>query len=163
VDIKHIANGRVLFIGVGNPDRGDDGVGPFVINELLSAGFTNALDVGTVPENFTGKIIQYQPDTVIIIDAVSFGGTPGSWKLFSPEDCSDIGFSTHTASLQLFASYLKQRIPVTVYLLGVQPETIQFQTGLSPQVEKSLYMVVSVIKEIQSNNKQCSEFLKEYR
>jgi len=148
VNLKDFAVGRVLIIGVGNRERGDDGVGPLVIDALSAEGFTNVLDVGTVPENYTGTVIRYKPDTVLIIDALSFGGEPGNWKLITPEECTEFGFSTHTASLSLFASYIKQWIPVTIYVLGVQPKLVDFQADVSPDIKKSVSLLMNALKEI---------------
>jgi len=142
MNLYEIVDGRVLFIGIGNRQRGDDGVGPVFIDKLSSAGLTNVLDVGTVPENYTKYIIKYRPDTIILIDALSFGGKPGSWKIFTPEECNEYGFSTHNASLNLFASYIRQYIPAKIFLLGIQPATTEFNVGLSPELEQSVCRLV---------------------
>lgn len=143
MNLDEIAVGRVLIVGIGNRQRGDDGVGPVFIDKLSSAGFTNILDVGTVPENYTKYIIQYRPDTIILVDALSFGGKPGSWKIFTPEECDEYGFSTHNASINLFASYIRQYIPAKIFLLGIQPATIEFKAGLSPELEQSVCRLVN--------------------
>jgi len=143
MNLDEIAVGRVLIVGIGNRQRGDDGVGPVLIDKLSSAGFTNILDVGTVPENYTKFIIQYCPDTVILVDALSFGGRPGNWRIFTPDECNEYGFSTHNASLNVFASYIRQYIPAKIFLLGIQPATIAFQEGLSPELEKSVCQLVN--------------------
>ena len=145
MNLDEIAVGRVLFIGVGNRQRGDDGVGPVLVEKLSSAGFTNILDVGTVPENYTKFIIQYRPDTIIIIDALSFEGEPGSWKIFTPDECSEYGFSTHNASLNLFASYICQHIPAKIFLLGIQPATTELKEGLSTELEQSVCRLVNIL------------------
>lgn len=146
LNLDEIAVGRVLIIGIGNRQRGDDGVGPVLIDKLSSAGFTNILDVGTVPENYTKFIIQYCPDTIILVDALSFGGLPGNWKIFTPDECNEYGFSTHNASLDLFASYIRRYIPVKIFLLGIQPATIEFKVGLSPELEQSVCQLVNEMK-----------------
>ena len=142
MNLDEIAVGRVLIVGIGNRQRGDDGVGPVLIDKLSSAGFTNILDVGTVPENYTKFIIQYCPDTIILADALSFGGRPGDWKIFTPDECNEYGFSTHNASLSLFASYIQQNIPARIFILGIQPATTEFQAGLSPELEQTVCQLV---------------------
>jgi len=145
LNLDEIAVGRVLIIGIGNRQRGDDGVGPVLIDKLSSAGFTNILDVGTVPENYTKFIIQYHPDTIILVDALSFGGQPGNWKIFTPDQCSEYGFSTHNASLNLFASYIRRFIPAKIFLLGIQPAKTGFEVGLSPELEQSVAQLLNEI------------------
>jgi len=142
MNLDEIAVGRMLIIGIGNRQRGDDGVGPVLIDRLSSAGFTNILDVGTVPENYTKYIIQYRPDVIILVDALSFGSQPGRWKIFSPDECDEYGFSTHNASLSLFVFYIHQYIPAKIFLLGIQPATTEFKFGLSPELERSVCQLV---------------------
>jgi len=146
MNLDEIAVGRVLIIGIGNRERGDDGIGPVLIDKLSSAGFTNILDVGTVPENYTKLIIQYCPDTIILVDAISFGSKPGNWKIFNPEECNGYGFSTHNASLNIFTFYIRQHIPVKVFLLGIQPAATEFRTGLSPELKQSVNQLVDKLK-----------------
>lgn len=145
VNIEDICTGRILFVGVGNRQRRDDGAGPIIIDRLTAAGLSSCIDAGTVLENYTKNIIDHAPDTVLIIDAVNFHDTPGKWRLFNPRDLDEVAFSTHAASLQLFASYINQRISAQIYLLGIQPESIEFLDGLSPAVEDSVNEIVDII------------------
>jgi len=142
MSLDRIDVGRVLIIGVGNRQRGDDGVGPVLIDRLSSAGFTNILDAGTVPENYTKYIVQYCSDTIIIVDALSFGRQPGEWKIFTPDECNEYGFSTHNASLSLFASYIRQNIHAKIFIIGIQPATTEFHIGLSLELEQSVRQLV---------------------
>ena len=145
MNLDKIAVGRVLIVGIGNRQHADDGVGPVLIDKLSSAGFTNILDVGTVPENYTKFIIQCLPDTIILVDALSFGGQPGDWKIFTPDECNEYGFSTHNASLSLFASYIRQNIPAKIFILGIQPATTDFKVGLSPELEQTVCKLVNAL------------------
>jgi hydrogenase 3 maturation protease len=77
--LKEIIKDKTLILGIGNSMKQDDGVGPTVIsklkikNEKLKMN-VKLLDGGMAPENYTGKIKQLKPDTLIIIDAVDFCG-----------------------------------------------------------------------------------------
>ena len=53
----------MIILGIGNELKCDDGVGPFVIDELKDLENPNLIiiDGKTVPENFTGKIRKEQP------------------------------------------------------------------------------------------------------
>ena len=52
----------MIILGIGNELKCDDGVGPFVIDELKDLENPNLIiiDGKTVPENFTGKIRKEQ-------------------------------------------------------------------------------------------------------
>lgn len=134
----------MLIVGIGNRQRGDDGIGPVLIDRLKKAGFSNILDAGIVPENYTKIIIEYSPDTVILIDALSFGGRPGEYKIINVATCDEFGFSTHNASLKLFVTYISQLISVNFFLLGIQPATIDFKESLSPELEQTVNQLVDL-------------------
>ncbi len=145
MEIGDIDFERILFIGIGNRDKGDDAIGPVMIDYLMTKGFPNVIDAGTVPENYTGQILQYSPQTLLVFDAVDFGGKPGEWKLFQPEELAGDGFSTHNASLSLFCSYIEQSIPVRIVILGMQPMTLEFEKGLSPAVAEATEKLIRVL------------------
>jgi hydrogenase maturation protease len=72
------ATARVLVVGVGNPDRGDDGIGPLVVRRLLGrvspdvAILERSGDALALIDDWEGR------DAVILVDAAAPGGTPGS-------------------------------------------------------------------------------------
>ena len=53
MELKEIIRDSFLILGVGNTDRGDDGIGNYVVSKLKTA---NKLDCGPVPENYTSKM-----------------------------------------------------------------------------------------------------------
>ncbi|MBD3277109.1 MAG: hydrogenase maturation protease, partial [Candidatus Aegiribacteria sp.] len=69
--------GRVVFVGIGNLLKGDDALGPKLVEELASKGL-KTVDAGTTPENYIGKVASMEPDTVVLIDAVHLDSKPGS-------------------------------------------------------------------------------------
>ena len=56
---------KLIILGVGNELKSDDGVGPFIIKNLMAEDIESdrllLIDSGTVPENFTGKIRKENP------------------------------------------------------------------------------------------------------
>jgi len=75
--MKQTSPSTVLVVGLGNPDCGDDGVGPLVVRKLtglLPPDVAVALPGGDVPTLIT----QWADfDSVICIDAAAFVTTPG--------------------------------------------------------------------------------------
>ena len=137
-----ILKGRVAIIGIGNILRGDDGLGPQLIRMLKDRSLENGqfllLDTGEVPENYLERIVACQPDTIILVDALDFGGSPGSIKLIQPEEIESSGLTTHNASLGLSVSYLKSRIDCNVVLLGIQPLNLEMGSELSEPIKQAL-------------------------
>ncbi len=145
-ELKDRVKGKIALIGIGNRFRGDDGVGPELVDRLKSQipnlkSQIELIDAGEVPENYLEKIIQSRPDTILLVDAVDLGGPPGETELIEPEDLKGGSFSTHNASLKLVIDYLKSQTEATVLLLGIQPKNLRMDSGLSKPVEQALKTV----------------------
>ncbi len=151
-ELKKRLKGKIVVVGIGNPLRGDDGAGPALICQLKSGTQkTNPLieliDAGEVPENYLSKIATLKPDTVVLVDAADFDAPPGTMKIISPQDIPERGFSTHTASLKLTIQYLKSETDADIFLLGIQPRSIQLGEGISAPVKKTIDKIVDMIGE----------------
>ena len=73
---------RRLIVGVGNPDRGDDGVGHAVINALRETAQPGA-ELLTVSGEATQLIEAWTgADDVVVIDASCSGAQPGTIRRF---------------------------------------------------------------------------------
>ncbi len=131
----------VLVLGVGNPMRQDDGVGPYVARALAadecldvaSARRIVAIDCGITPENHTSAVRRLRPTVLLIVDAADMGLEPGQFRIIPAERVGLLGLSTHSMPLSLFMDYV-QDIAGTVVLVGVQPRTMSFGEGLSPEI-----------------------------
>jgi hydrogenase 3 maturation protease len=113
---------RFLFLGVGNSDRGDDGIGTIVVSQLETE---HKLDCGPVPENYTGKIRKLSPEAIVMVDAVDFGGNPGETILTEAENAEGVTLSTHSMPLSVFCKMLPES---RIYLLGIQPQSFERMT-----------------------------------
>jgi len=131
-----------LILGIGNSLKQDDGLGPAVIRKLETRGLkpeAHLIDAGTAPENYTGKIKQIKPDTLVMVDAIAFGGKPGSIKVFEAEEIKAQSLSTHNISLKTFVDFLKADLTdLKVIVVGIQPKQVGFGEGLSPEIEKAV-------------------------
>jgi len=143
---------RVVLVGVGNPIRGDDAVGPRVI-ELMEAKPLEAvllLNTESVPEAFTGKVEEFKPTHVLMIDAANFKGVPGETKLISGAQIGGQAISTHSLPLNIFISYIEKSLGVSVLLLGIQPLSIGLGEPMSEPVEAAAVSVVDTLYKILS-------------
>jgi len=147
------AAGRVVVLGVGNLDKGDDGAGiaaaKAFARRLSPAQKRRVLVLrgGPAPENMTGKIRAFRPDLVLILDAVLGGLTPGSVFPVDPEKIADDGVTTHQISLRWVIRYIKESIGCPVAVLGIQPKSIEFNGKISSVVEKGISNVVEFLLE----------------
>ena len=139
--------GKVVFVGIGNPMRGDDGFGPLLVQRLQGQVKAVCLDAGNAPETYAGKIIKEKPDTIVLVDVVHLGLSPGEYAVLRKEDILKTGFATHDISPNLFIEYLESQTAAGIYLLGVQPKTVDFGAEMSESVAQTLDKMVALIKE----------------
>jgi hydrogenase 3 maturation protease len=141
--LKKINEGKkVLIIGIGNRLKGDDGVGSIIaekLKEKIREENLFVIDAENAPENYTGKIKEISPESLLIIDAVDFGSYPGDFRIFEIDEIKDTTVSTHNFSISLLKKFIKVD---EIYLLGIQPENISFGENLSERVKKSVEKII---------------------
>jgi len=111
----------MVVVGIGNRLRGDDGFGPFLVDDLRGRVGWPLVDAGETPENHIGRIVSLSPERVLLLDAVAWGARPGEIGFFPSEAIPFDGVCTHSMSLRLFADMLTARADCRVGLLGIQP------------------------------------------
>ena len=153
IRLRNRLQGKVLILGIGNPLRGDDAAGPELIRRLSNSSLPTVkpmllLDVGEVPENYLGKIVKERPDTIVLVDAVDLGASPGTVRVVGKDDIRAEFLSTHSASLNMVAEYIEQETSADVFVLGIQPENLGFGEEISEPVRESLEKIVKVLERV---------------
>jgi hydrogenase maturation protease len=144
----------VLILGLGNPLRGDDGIGCRVVEELVRRGLPDgveALDGGAAGLGLLDLMEGWE--RVVIVDAAEMGRGPGEFIRLTPADVqlasTSDRFSLHHAGLSevlALADALGRALPEMV-IFGVQPAVIGWREGLSPVVETVLPALTDAILE----------------
>jgi len=134
-----------VFVGIGNPLRGDDAFGPELVSRIQGKVRAVCLDVGTAPESYAGKIAREKPGTIVLVDAVHLGKAPGAYELLEKDDILETGFTTHDLSPHLLIDYLEKETGAAVYLLAAQPETLEMGSEMSGPVRETLDRLVDRI------------------
>ncbi len=130
--------GKIILLGIGNSLREDDGFGSLLAQSLKGWVSFKAWDAATSPENFLGAILKENPDTVMLVDAVDFKRKDGEFRLFTGEEVKTGNFFlSHNASPSLLFDFLKESSSAKLFLLALQPKSIGFGEGLSPEVANS--------------------------
>lgn len=144
-----------LVLALGNPDRGDDGVGQAVLRDLAERGplpaTVEVLDGGMAGLE-TCLLLQGRR-RALIIDAADMGLAPGAWRSLEVTEPLLAGELrpgvVHSAglkeALQLAAAL--DQLPQRVTIFGVQPETIDWGSGLSHWVARAVPAVGAEIQE----------------
>ncbi len=137
---------RLLFIGVGNVLKRDDGVGVMISKQIIERPDIKSLTVEISIENYIGKINSMKPGEIVIVDCMELGSTPGTYRLLALENVEDITFNTHNISLGRLSDFFQY----PSYVLGIQPQSVEFGDHLSPLVQDSADRIVRLIN--QQNN-----------
>lgn len=140
--------GLTLVITVGNSLRTDDGVGPYIASRVGTPreGIC-LLDVADRPEDGIDEAVEKRPAKTVMIDAADFGGRPGEARIIPPELIPDTTLSTHTFPLKIITKILEEETGSDVFFLGIQPESVSFGEGLSPEVEKTAVEIIRLMSE----------------
>jgi hydrogenase 3 maturation protease len=132
---------KILFVGIGNVLKTDDGVGVYISSGIIRTSLRLALTVEVSIENYIGKINSIDPDILVLIDCVDMNSIPGTFKLMPISQIKDLTFNTHNISLKRFRDFFK----MPVYLLGIQPEKINFGENMSYLVKKEAKKIIKII------------------
>jgi hydrogenase maturation protease len=82
----------------------------------------------------------------VFLDAVDYGGAPGSAVLLGAAEIAQRfpQVSTHRISLGTLARVIESRGRTKVWLLGVQPESLRPGTTLTRTVQRTREMLVAL-------------------
>lgn len=146
---------KKAVIALGNPLRGDDGIGIRLLHALEKRELppdVSLLDGGTGGVKILHLLKDL--DEVLFIDAVSFDGEPGSHVFFTPGQVTsrDAPKSMHDPALLEvleLSEELKEK-PHTIVIMGIQPKATEMGQGLSKELKNKLDDLVEVaIKKVQ--------------
>ena len=144
-----LRDSATVIVGIGNILKGDDGAGPLVCEQLKRENIcAEVIDAGTVPENYIQPIIKKAPQNLLVIDAIDFGGAPGTIRIFEPDQLSSHVISTHSLSPRLFVDMVCQDISIDVYFVGIQPVHLQLGQPISQQVSFAIKELSQALAEI---------------
>lgn len=145
------------IVCIGNALRSDDGAGTAVARQLAGALPWRVFDTQTVPESFLMKIAAGKPESVVLIDALDFGRAPGAVDLARAEDIGGQGPSTHGPTPLAFLEALRMVHPCPCWVLGIQPENIEFGASLSAAVEGAVDLVARALHILAQSPKETNQ------
>jgi hydrogenase 3 maturation protease len=140
-----ILKGKIVFFGIGNTLRGDDALGPMLVEMLRDKINAVCINAEGSPENYLGKVIKETPDTLLIIDAVYLNAGPGEYRLLAPEEIEAVVTSTHDIPLTMLIDYLKSEINVSIYVLGIEPQHLELGKAVSPKIKQTIDLLKEII------------------
>ena len=136
----------VLVLGLGNILLGDDGVGPALLRKV-SGLYTGVSGVECIDGGTQGlALLGYMcgREAIIILDAFAAGKAPGAVTVLEGQELLNFGVTRSTTAHEgnagelLAAAQLLNDLPERVFLVGVEPERVRTELGLSESVTRAL-------------------------
>jgi hydrogenase 3 maturation protease len=134
---------KILFVGIGNVLKSDDGVGVYISESIKEHDNILTLSAGPSIENYIGKINSLKPDILVLVDCADLRMGPGRFRLMDLSVIQDYVFNTHNISLKRLAEFF----PMKVFLLGIQPENIDFGENISYIVKSKADQIINKINK----------------
>jgi hydrogenase maturation protease len=145
---------RPLLIGVGNRDRGDDGIGVLVVEScarLLGASIVTLVAEGDLSD----LALKWERDqTVVIVDAMVSGRAAGSIVRIDAVDqrlpVDERLLSSHGIGLgeAVQLARLLDRLPHRLTIFGIEARNFEQFDAITPEVRDALDDVVARITEL---------------
>jgi len=140
-------------IGIGNYSMGDDGIGLRLVEAMAERGLNNGFELVEIAHDALRLLEYFSPDTaqILLIDCVTRGARPGDHRFFTPAEVETrkclSGLTTHESDvLQALALARRLALPVPpLTILGIEPERIAPEAGLSPALEQRFEDYVAAV------------------
>jgi len=137
---------RPLVIGIGNRLRGDDGIGPIVV-DLLRAGHRDAIDTTVVAGDLSDLAMRWVAgQTVVIVDAMVSGRDPGTVIVFDGPTLSgsDQLLSSHGIGLADAIALARAigRLPRSLTIVGIEGRAFEPGDPVSEPVRAAATVAV---------------------
>jgi hydrogenase maturation protease len=135
---------RIAIIGIGNPDRADDGFGIEVARSLKrdypDRIFTEQDGIEKAVEEI---ILRSDIDFVVFVDTVDSGEPPGRIMIAEADELEEKTLSSHRIPLKLYGALAEK--PYVV--LGIQPANLNFGETISREVQQGIREVVATLSK----------------
>lgn len=120
---------KVVFLGIGEEKLSDDGVGPYIISELLN--YSNEkflfINAGIDPMSRIDDIEGFQPSHLVLLDTCTLNKPPGTVAIIERENIhSYVPISTHTIPIHIVIDLIIEKLPVlNVFMIGIVPKSLE--------------------------------------
>lgn len=140
----------IVVIGIGNPYRCDDGVGPAVVDQLSRLSLPDVTVVSADGEPVQLLDALTGADLAVVIDAVLCApAEPGRIHRTNLDDVSTLPSATSSHGLGVPEAVLLgaalERLPERLVVYAVEAARLDFGTALSPPVTEAVPQVVAAV------------------
>jgi len=144
--LRDIAGGRrTMLLGIGTPGCGDDAAGTVLASRLKGNGSFRSLICEDMPENYTGDVRAWRPETVLLVDAVDSGARAGETVILESRHLEERVYS-HRPALRHLMEYITAETGARTFLLGIQPESTEPGRSLSAPVLETVNQLAELMQ-----------------
>lgn len=140
---------RLVVFGIGNPSRGDDALGPLLLQRLEQARLPGVVTVEDFQLQIEHAIDLQGRDLALFIDAGE--GTPAPFSFVPVTPLFNPAHSTHSlapgAVLAVYGQALEQA-PPPAYVLCVRGQRFELGEGLSPAGRQHLEAAWDFLRQL---------------
>jgi len=119
----------LVFMGIGEEKLSDDGLGPYIISELLEYSNEKVLfiNAGTDPMARIDDVVNFRPSHLILIDTCTLNKPPGTVTILERENIKEyVPISTHTIPVHIVIDLIVEKLPeLNVFMIGFVPESLE--------------------------------------
>jgi hydrogenase maturation protease len=134
-----MAKSALLIFGYGNPSRGDDALGPLLLERIEALGFSGVECLTDFQLQVEHALDLEGRELALFVDAHLSCPPPFAFTALRPEN--DRSYTTHAMSpqavLQVFAE-IRRRPPPSAFLLSVRGERFELGEPLSRAAQANL-------------------------
>lgn len=172
---------KIVFMGVGEEKLSDDGVGPYIISELVDNNNEKILfiNAATDPMDRIEDIVNFNPTHLVLLDTCTLNEPPGTVAILEQENIHEyVSISTHTIPIHIVIDLIIEKLPhLNVFMIGFVPESLEgfielklykenefsleersenkdlpfFELNLTKTIQKAADQVIEIIKKIIKN------------
>jgi hydrogenase maturation protease len=141
---------RIVFLGIGENKLTDDGIGPYIITELLD--YTSSIilfiNASIDPMARIDEIVEFNPSHLVLLDTCTLKAKPGTVAIIERNNISEyVPISSHTIPIHIVIDLIHEKLPnLNTFMIGFVPKSLEGFTELKQYKEGEL-----TIDEINEN------------
>ncbi len=145
IQLKDFLKGAssLVILGIGNDIRGDDGLGPYIIEELSNK--KEALEDNSDIDSIFDLKDLFLINGGSVPEASLMNKEPGDIEIVNKENISNVSISTHSMSLAYLIKFLELEKPFEILFIGIEPEIMDLSFELSDKIQKASDDLVEIL------------------
>jgi hydrogenase 3 maturation protease len=130
---------------------GDDYIGCWITDQLTKNGIPSdtiqVISAQSNPENIIGPIIRFNPDHMILLDAIS-GNEFGEIAVIPWNEDLSLDTYLFSAPLSKFCTFIQRECDCRITLIGVQIAAPTMSMEMTPQIKKAGNLIIDSLHEL---------------